>query len=98
MLWDLPILFVYLDYILIVSTSTAEHLTLLQTLFEWLSQHCLIVNPAKCQFSRISIDFLGHCITKDGAVPLPSKVAALADFQRSLTVRALQEFWGRVYF
>ena len=95
---DLPFLFVYLDDILIASASTAEHMKHLRTLFERLSQHGLIVNPAKCQFGRITIDFLGHRITKEGAVPLPSKVAAVADFQRPLTVRALQEFLGMVNF
>ena len=43
-----------------------------------------------CQFGQISI---GHRI-KDWAFPLPSKVAAVADFQRPLTVRALKEFLG----
>ena len=95
---DLPFLFVYLDDILIASASTAEHMKHLRTLFERLSQHGLIVNPAKCQFGRIAIDFLGHRITKEGAVPLPSKVAAVADFKRPLTVRALQEFLGMVNF
>lgn len=45
---DMPFLFVYLDDILVASTSRAEHLTHLRQLFERLSQHGLIVNPAKC--------------------------------------------------
>jgi len=48
-LWDLPFLFVYLDDILVASTSKVEHLFHLRTLFERLSQHGLIVDPAKCR-------------------------------------------------
>ena len=47
---DLPFLFVYLDDILIASASRTEHLSHLRTLFERLSMHGLIINPAKCQF------------------------------------------------
>lgn len=43
-------LFVYLDDILIASVLMEEHLAHLQSLFIWLSQHGLIINPAKCQF------------------------------------------------
>uniref|UniRef100_UPI00358E68FD uncharacterized protein n=1 Tax=Myxine glutinosa TaxID=7769 RepID=UPI00358E68FD len=70
----------------------------LRALFECLSQHGLIINPAKCLFGVASIDFLGHHITKEGAVPLPSKVEAVKGFPHPLTVKALQEFLGMVNF
>ena len=54
-LQDLPFIFVYLD-ILIASTSRAEHMSYLRTLFERLNQHGLIINPAKCQFGLSTID------------------------------------------
>ena len=47
---DMSFLFVYLDNILVASKSAEEHLTHLQQLFERLSDHGLIVNPAKYQF------------------------------------------------
>ena len=95
---DLPFLFVYLDDILVASTSKTEHLAHLRILFERLSQHGLIINPAKCQFGLTTIDFLGHRVTKGGAVPLPSKVDAISNFPRPVTVRSLQEFLGMVNF
>ena len=95
---DLPFLFVYLDDILVASTSKAEHTSHLLTLFERLSQHGLSINPAKCQFGLRTIDFLGHRINKDGAVPLPSKVEAVMNFPRPLSVKSLQEFLGMVNF
>lgn len=95
---DLPFLFVYLDDILVASSSKSQHLEHLRTLFERLSHHGLIVNPAKCQFGLSTIDFLGHRVNKDGAVPLPSKVEAIVQFPRPLTVKSLQEFLGMVNF
>ena len=44
------------------------------------------------------VDFLGHRIIKDGAVPLPSKVDAVTNFPRPLSVKSLQEFLGMVNF
>ncbi|KAJ8391458.1 hypothetical protein AAFF_G00089320 [Aldrovandia affinis] len=95
---DLTFLFVYLDDILVASECKVEHLSRLRTLFKCLSQHSLIVNPAKYQFGLPSIDFLGHHITKDGATPLPSKVAAISDFPQPRTTKALQDFLGMVNF
>uniref|UniRef100_A0A674MCK3 Gypsy retrotransposon integrase-like protein 1 n=1 Tax=Takifugu rubripes TaxID=31033 RepID=A0A674MCK3_TAKRU len=95
---DLPFLFVYLDDILVASTSQAEQVAHLRALFQHLSQHGLIINPAKCQFGLSTIDFLGHHVTRYGAVPLPEKVEAIASFPRPVTVKALQEFLGMVNF
>ena len=50
------------------SASKSEHLSHLRTLFERLSEHGLI---------DCTIDFLGHRVTKEGAVPLPAKVEAI---------------------
>ncbi|KAJ8409956.1 hypothetical protein AAFF_G00209970 [Aldrovandia affinis] len=86
------------DDILIASATEEEHLSHLQALFTRLSQHGLIVNPAKCLFGRGTIEFLGHRITCEGAVPLPSKVEAVAAFPRPLTARSLREFIGMVTF
>ena len=78
-LWDLPFLFVSLDDILVASKSRTQHLAHLRTLLA-IRQNGLIVNPAKCQFGLSTIDFLGHRVTKDGAVPLPSKVDAVSQY------------------
>ncbi|KAL0186663.1 hypothetical protein M9458_018333, partial [Cirrhinus mrigala] len=71
-----------------------EHLAHLQSLFIRLSQHGLIIDPAKCQFGLTTIDFLGHRITSKGAVPLPSKVDAITEFPTPHMTKALQEFLG----
>ena len=74
---SLPFPFVYMSH--------------LRILLERLNQRGLVVNPAECQLGRPSVHFLGHDITWDGAAPLPSKVAAVADFSQPPRPPALQE-------
>ncbi|XP_061566754.1 uncharacterized protein LOC133420887 [Cololabis saira] len=95
---DLTFVFIYLDDILVASSSTEEHLAHLKLVFQRLDEHGLIVNPTKCQFGLPVIDFLGHRISAQGAVPLPSKVQAVAEFPRPASVKALQEFLGMINF
>ena len=73
--------------------SSLEHLSHLRSLFACLD-HGLIVKPVQCQLGLPSIDFIGYPTAKDGAMPLPSKVAAVVDFPRPQTVRALQDSFG----
>eukprot|EP00064_Thunnus_orientalis_P001808 superscaffoldBa00000124_g1811 len=47
---------------------------------------------------RATIDFLGHHVTKDRSVRLPSKVEAIMNFLHPLTVKDLQEFLAMVNF
>lgn len=68
------------------------------TLFEQLSHHGLIVNSAKCQLGLTTINFLRHRVTKDAAVPHPSKVDAIINFPHPLTVKSLQECLGIMNF
>lgn len=89
---------VYLDYILVASTFKEEHLLQLRLLFGHLREHGLVIDPAKCLFGLSSMDFLGHHITPDGAMPLPSKVEAIRQLPHPTTVKALHEFLGMVNF
>ncbi|CAL1568882.1 unnamed protein product [Knipowitschia caucasica] len=95
---DMPFIFVYLDDILVASPSVEEHSLHLRLLFERLTEHGLIVNPVKCQFGLSEIEFLGHRVSRQGAVPLPAKVKAVLAFPRPPSVKPLQEFLGMINF
>uniref|UniRef100_A0A8C5DEF6 Gypsy retrotransposon integrase-like protein 1 n=1 Tax=Gouania willdenowi TaxID=441366 RepID=A0A8C5DEF6_GOUWI len=95
---DMPFIFVYLDDVLVASSSEEEHAAHLRALFTRLDQHGLIINPAKCVFGVPSIQFLGHLISSNGATPLPSKVEAVSAFPRPHSARGLREFLGMVTF
>jgi len=72
---DLPAIFAYIDDFLVASSSPEQHEEHLRTLFQRLADNGLLLNPAKCQFGRSEIDFLGHRISAAGAVPLPDNVS-----------------------
>lgn len=94
----LDFIFNYLDYILVASRMWQEHCVHLCLLCQHLSEHSLVVNPSKCQFSLWAIDFLGHHEIRHGEVPPPDRVEAIRQFPQPSTVRGLQEFIGMVTF
>ena len=65
--------FVFIDDILVASKDIETHKQHLCLLFQRLQEHGLVINVSKCQFERNSLDFLGHCITCAGIMPLPEK-------------------------
>ncbi len=93
-----PFAFIYLDDILVASSNAADHRRHLCQVFEVLEKSGLIINTDKCVFGRPSIEFLGHNISAAGSSPLPSRVAAIAEFPRPVTVRNLQAFLGLFNF
>jgi hypothetical protein len=98
LLGRLPFAFVYLDDILVASPLAAEHRRHLAAVLSVLQYNSLVVNADKCTFSQPSMEFLGHTIGPSGIRPLPSRVQAIADFPRPVTVRQLQAFLGLFNF
>ena len=94
----LDFVFVYLDDILVSSTSAEQHMLYLREVFHRLSTHGLVINVSKCQFGATTIDYLGHQITSQGFIPLPAKVEAIRTFARPTTIKGLQQFVGMLNF
>ena len=95
-LGDLPFCFVYLDDILVFSTSPQEHLDHLRQIFEILSANGLVVNRAKCVLGVSELDFLGYHVNADGICPLPEKVEAIRATKAPTTIKELQRFLGMI--
>ena len=95
-LGDLPYCFVYLDDILVFSSSQEEHMEHLKQVFELLAENGLVVNRAKCVLGVTELDFLGFHVNKDGIVPLPDKVEAIRATKSPTTIKELQRFLGMV--
>ena len=89
---------VYIDDILIASSSPQQHMEHLRLLLSRLQDNGLRIHPHKCVFGVPSVDFLGHRVSAAGLEPLPQKVAAIEDFPRPATVRKLREFLGLVNY
>ena len=94
----LDFVFLYIDDILVSSTSTEQHMLHLREVFHRLSTHALVINVSKCQFRATTIDYIGHHITRQGAIPLPAKVEAIRTFARPTTIKGLQQFVGMLNF
>ena len=91
-------IFVYLDDILIASSSDEQHLQHIRVLFNCLKQYSLVVKLAKCIFGIPEINFLSHHVNCHGAIPLPEKMAKVHNFAWPTTVHSLQEFVVMVNF
>lgn len=56
----------FIDDILIYSSTMEQHLQLVQKVFEILQHHHLKVKLSKCKFAQTKLNFLGHTISADG--------------------------------
>ncbi|CAB0013451.1 unnamed protein product [Nesidiocoris tenuis] len=95
---DLDYVFVYIDDVLVASSSKEEHRQHLRTVMERFRKHGISLNPAKCAFGIPSVDFLGYHISANGTVPLPDRVNALTTSGRPKTIRSLRRFLGALNY
>ena len=94
----LPFVYVYLDDLLVASTSEEEHLIHLRLLFNRLAEYGVVVNPSKCQFGVSTLTFLGHGVDQYGIRPLADKVKSIQDFPVPESLLKLREFLGLINF
>jgi O-acetyl-ADP-ribose deacetylase (regulator of RNase III) len=86
--------FVYLDDIIIIATSVQEHEERLREVFDRLRQYNLKLQPAKCEFMRREVNYLGHIISEDGIRPDPKKTACLTNFPVPRNPKEVKSFLG----
>lgn len=85
---------VFFDDILVYSETWTDHLKHLDIVFTLLANNSFSVNVKKCQFGRLQVEYLGHCISKAGVVMEPSKVAAVLRWPISRSIKAVRGFLG----
>jgi hypothetical protein len=85
---------VYLDDIIIFSTSLDEHLDSLTKIFDRLKQVNLTVQLDKSEFLKKETEFLGHIVTLNGIKPNPNKVKCIKDFPIPKTQKQIKQFLG----
>ncbi|GJP37624.1 hypothetical protein CLOM_g22013, partial [Closterium sp. NIES-68] len=80
-IWDLldKCVIIYLDDILIYSTTREQHLKNLEGVFQCLQQNCLITKGSKCEFLKPELEFLGHVISTEAVKIDPRKIRAIQD-------------------
>ncbi len=87
---------VYIDDILVVSSSWREHLGHLEWLFEVLKSEGLTCKRSKCCFGRVKLEFLGHVVGGGRINVAEARVRAIRDHPRPRTRKQLRAFLGMV--
>ena len=90
--------YAYIDDLLIASASLEEHKSHLRQVFQQLSNHGIVINPAKCVLGVSQLEFLGHRVNAEGILPPTDKVRAIKEFPKPKSLRKLREFLGLVNF
>lgn len=71
---------VFMDDILIYSTSLEQHAELLKQVFSILQEHEFYLKFSKCEFVKQQLEYLGHIISLAGLATKPSTVKELRGF------------------
>lgn len=85
---------VYLDDIIIFSTSLQEHIERLKSVFDGLKESNFKIQLDKSEFLHTTIQYLGHIITPDGVRPNPDKISAIQAFPLPKTPKEIKSFLG----
>jgi hypothetical protein len=88
------ICFVYMDDIIVFSTSLQEHISNLKLIFKRLRECRLKVQLDKSEFLRKEVEFLGHIVTPEGIKPNPKKIEAIQRFPIPKTAKDIKSFLG----
>lgn len=88
------VLLVYLDDILVFSSTFEDHLVRLQTVLQRLRETGLKVRVDKCHFLQSRVRFLGHQISAEGIGTDPGKIVAVTQWPTPSTVKDLRSFLG----
>ena len=95
---DVDSVFVYLDDILVASSSDEEHCEHLRQVLRLLTANGITVNKQKCLFGQKELRYLGHLVSAGGVRPLPSRVDAIQDIPVPDSKVALQRFLSMINF
>jgi hypothetical protein len=94
----IPGVLVYIDDILIWGRTKEEHDERLKAVRERLEEMKFSVNPKKCHFSQVKVEFLGHMI-QDGMLSVdPEKVRAIREMASPTDRKGLKRVIGMLSF
>ncbi|CAK1589170.1 unnamed protein product [Parnassius mnemosyne] len=87
---------VYLDDIIVFSTSLQEHMVNLEKVFQKLRESNFKIQMDKSDFLKLETAYLGHIICKDGIKPNPSKISAIEKYPLPKTAKEIKQFLGLI--
>ena len=88
----------FLDDIIVHTSTTEEHMQLLERLLSHLADKGIKLRKPKCKFLQTEVEFLGHRVSAGHVQPSQAKVKAIVEFPTPTTVRTVREFLGLANF
>lgn len=85
---------VYLDDIIVFSSSLQEHIEKLTAVFNRLRESNFKLQLDKSEFLRKEVAYLGHVVTPEGVKPNPDKISAITKFPLPSTTKQIKGFLG----
>ena len=85
---------IYLDDIIVFSSTFEEHLERLQAVFFRLELHNLKLKATKCEFFKSQVVYLGHVVSEAGIQADPAKIEAVRNWPVPKIVKEVRQFLG----
>ncbi len=89
---------VYIDDILIYSTSLEDHIKQVRAVLRRLIDHPLYAKAEKCEFHQESVSFLGYVISSGGVAMDDKKIHSVVNWLQPTTLKEFQRFLGFANF
>ena len=87
---------VYIDDMLVKSTTAELHIAHLSEAFQILRNYNMKLNPAKCAFRVSARKFLGFIVNHRGIKANPDKIKVVLDMPSSSGIKEVQRLMGRI--
>ena len=87
---------VYVDYMLVKSRASINHLVDLEETFSTLRKHKMKLNPTKCTFGETSEKFLEFMVSRHGIEANPEKIQAIQEMTAPKTIKKVQRLTKKV--
>lgn len=84
----------YLDDVIVFSSSIQQHLERLEVVFSRLQEQGLKAKFSKCHFFQRTVKYLGHVVSAEGVATDPDKVAVVRDWKSPTNLAELRSFLG----
>jgi len=94
--WDFCM--VYLDDIIIYSSTFDDHVAHLKKIFDKLRIAGMKMKAVKCRFGLKEVPFLGHVVSAEGIRPNPDKIQAITDWPVPENKQHLASFLGFIQY
>ncbi|MBW0509099.1 hypothetical protein O181_048814 [Austropuccinia psidii MF-1] len=89
---------VYLDDIMVFSSSVEEHVKHVASVLQRLRDNNLFAKASKCVFRASSVEYLGYVVPSEGLKIDSSKVQQILNWPQPKNIKAFQSFLGLANF